>query len=727
MKLMKIFAYVIGGVVALVIVGLVLLVLLFDPNDYKDDLARVVEKETGRQLTLEGDLSLSVFPWIAIELGRASLGDAPGFGDEPFVAIERARLGVRLLPLLSGRVEIGDLLLDQPRVKLVTDAKGRNNWDDLAGERPAPEETPAAAEPAVTPTVASITIRGGEITVRNLREKTSLALREVELETGRLASGKPVDLEAGFVFEQDASLQAKTALQSKLTADFEAQRFSLTEPRLEVELRGEGFPAAGVPLSLRSESVVADVASGRYELAGSRLSVTWAGEGMPDAGLPVSLDSRAVVADLEAGTLSVTDLLLEAAGARVSGSLAGEHILDAPELTGAVTLAPVSLRELLQRVGVDVPVTSDPGVLTSVALEGRLKATSKSLELSKLVLKLDDTTARGSLGVADISRQALRFDLDVDRIDADRYLPPAADGEGGGAAEEPTEIPVEMLRKLNVKGQLRVGEAIFAGMKFSGVNLAVNARDGKVRLHPSEASMYGGRYQGDIRMDATGAKPTLGLDERVTGIDFAPLFKDLFETDRVSGRGNGTARLSATGLTSDEMVGSLNGNIGFDVTGGALEGVDLWYEIRRARALFDQKPVPARTGPERTPFTALKGTGTVRDGIVANNDLQVAMQYLDVKGAGTVDLVKDALNYKLDATVLKMPAEGAETAGMQDMVGARIPVTITGPLSDPKVRPDVEGYLKDKARQKLEEEKDKVEQKLRDKLQDKLKDIFGDG
>ncbi|HSG65084.1 MAG TPA: AsmA family protein, partial [Gammaproteobacteria bacterium] len=155
MKLMKILAYVLAAVVALLIVGLALLVLLFDPNDYKDDLARVVEKETGRQLTLEGDLSLSVFPWIAIELGRASLGDAPGFGDEPFVAIERARLGVRLIPLLSGRVEVGDLLLDQPRLKLVTDARGRNNWDDLAGERPAQEEPPATAEPAVTPTVAS--------------------------------------------------------------------------------------------------------------------------------------------------------------------------------------------------------------------------------------------------------------------------------------------------------------------------------------------------------------------------------------------------------------------------------------------------------------------------------------------------------------------------------------------------------------------------------------------
>jgi AsmA protein len=67
--------------------------------------------------------------------------------------------------------------------------------------------------------------------------------------------------------------------------------------------------------------------------------------------------------------------------------------------------------------------------------------------------------------------------------------------------------------------------------------------------------------------------------------------------------------------------------------------------------------------------------------------------------------------------VLKIPREGADATQMQDMVDAQIPVKVSGSLSDPKVRPDLENYLKG-------EVKKKVEEKLKDKLGDKLKDIF---
>jgi AsmA protein len=93
------------------------------------------------------------------------------------------------------------------------------------------------------------------------------------------------------------------------------------------------------------------------------------------------------------------------------------------------------------------------------------------------------------------------------------------------------------------------------------------------------------------------------------------------------------------------------------------------------------------------------------------------MQYLRVSGQGKVDLPRNSLDYRLVAAVLKIPREGADAAQMQDMVDAQIPVKVTGALSDPKVRPDLEGYLKGEAKKKIEE-------KIKDKLGDKLKDLF---
>jgi AsmA protein len=159
----------------------------------------------------------------------------------------------------------------------------------------------------------------------------------------------------------------------------------------------------------------------------------------------------------------------------------------------------------------------------------------------------------------------------------------------------------------------------------------------------------------------------------------------------------------------------------FKVADGALEGTDLWYEIRRARAVLKQQAIPERSGPARTAFTALTGSGVMKNGVLSNNDLNVAMQYLKVTGQGTVDIPASTLDYKLLAAVLKIPREGADAAQVQDLVDAEIPVKITGSLTDPKVRPDLEGYLKNELKQRVDKEKGKVEEKLKDKLKDLFK------
>ena len=102
-------------------------------------------------------------------------------------------------------------------------------------------------------------------------------------------------------------------------------------------------------------------------------------------------------------------------------------------------------------------------------------------------------------------------------------------------------------------------------------------------------------------------------------------------------------------------------------------------------------------------------------------EANVALQYLKVTGQGTVDIPASTLDYNLIAAVLKIPRESADAAQAQDLVDAEIPVKITGSLSDPKVRPDLEGYLKNELKQRVDKEKDKVEEKLKDKLKDLFK------
>jgi AsmA protein len=726
MRALKIAGIVVGGLVALVVIALLLVVLFVDPNDYRDDIERVVESKTGRQLTLSGDLHLTVFPWLALKAGPASLGEAPGFGDEPFVSIQEARVGVRLLPLIRGKVEVGDVRLAGARIRLITDENGRNNWADLGEQKEPAEPTPAGEQPMEVPTIAGLAIEDAAVTMENRQEKTKRVVRDFNLKTGRLASGEPFDVTSDFILDEEPSLSAKVRFATTVTADLDANAHQLTKPEIDVTLTGQGYPQEGIPVQIRANTIAADVGKELYRLDGLTVNTTWKGEGYPASGVPVALQAKDFNANLAAQTMELTGLDLDVAGAHITGALSGKEILDAPAMTGPLKLDPVSLREWLPKLGIALPATTDPKVFQKLSFSGTVSLTKSTADVGDIVLQLDDTTAKGMLGVADFTAKALRFDLNVDRINADRYLPPPAEKPAEkGADEPPTPIPVDMLRTLNARGQLRVGEAIFANMKFTKLRLGVNARDGKVRFHPSEASMYGGTYTGDIGIDATGQAARVTLDEHISNVDFAPLFKDFFETDKVSGKGTANIKLGGVGKTTDDIMKTLDGNIDFKVADGALEGADLWYEIRRARAVLKQQPIPERaTGPVRTPFTALTGTGVMNDGVLTNNDLNVAMQYLKVTGQGTVDMPKNALDYRLITSVMKIPREGADVSQEQDLVDAQIPVKVTGALTDPKVRPDLQGYLKGEAKQRLEKEKDKAEEKIKEKLGDKLKDLF---
>jgi AsmA protein len=672
-----------GGLVLLLAAALVYVLVFFDPNAHRQELAQLVRDQTGREFSLPGELKLRLYPWLAIEVGRATLGNAPGFGAEPMLEFDRARLGVKLLPLLHREIEIGAVTVESPTIRLSVSAEGLDNWSDLRKGK-ASESAPGSAAPKLS--IASLRIVNGTLHYVDRKGGSDLAVHGFNLETGALRPGQPFDLQLAGTVQQAKGLEVQLDLRGRATLDTDASRYRLAAPTLKLQLKGAGLPAEGLPVELRFASIDAD---------------------------------------LKAQTVKLPGMEIRTAGAQLSGALTGSRIVDAPSFAGPVQLANVPLRGLLGKFGIKLPVTRDPAVFGAFGFSGTLAASSKAIMLSGLRLHFDDTTATGRAGIGNLDTTALDFDLNVDRINADRYLAPAAPAPAQAQAAPPTPIPVELLRSLNLHGTLGVGQAVFAGMQYQNLRVGLNAANGRVRVFPSEAQMYGGQYRGDIGIDATGKLARVSFDEHVTGVDFAPLFHDMFETRRISGRGSAALKATAVGADSAALLRTITGTVGFHVDNGALEGADLWYEIRRARALLKQEAIPARTGPERTPFTAASATGRITNGVLANDDLIAALQYLQVKGHGTADIAAGTLDYHLDATVLKIADNAADAAGASDMSGYTIPVIVTGSFGAPKVRPDVEGLVKARVQKEIDKKKDELKQKLQDKLQDQLKGLFG--
>jgi AsmA protein len=676
MRGLKILSYLLGGLAALVALLLLAVALFVNPNDYKGRIAQEVKASTGRDLILQGDIKLSVFPWIALQLGPLSLGNPQGFGTEPFLSLQHAALRVKLLPLLRKQLQVGRIEIDGLDLRLAKNAAGKGNWQDFGQNGTSPAETQTNTSSA--PSFAGL----GGIRVRDSRiSDEQLTISNLDLEVGSVSQRATVPIKTSFDLDTGPSgnqTSVKGAL--TMTLDAAAKRYRLEAVALSGELKQRS--------SNRS--------------------------------LPWKFLLPAIDADLTAQTLRAAAFTAQAGAAQLSGALAGEKILDAPVFSGAIKLEPLMLREFLAQLGVDVPKTRDPKVLAKFALSSDFSYASGAVRLQRLDFQLDDTQLRGTVSLTNPDTDAMSFDLNLDQIDLDRYLAPVSTAPPGArtpaapqSTEKPTPLPTSAVKALDLNGSFSVGSAKVSGMTLSKLQLGVKAQDGIVHLAPIKAALYGGEYSGTITYNAQAAVPSLNLVQQVTGVDMTSLLKDGFKSERFSGRGNASVQLAGSGLTTDALLKNSNGRIEANLANGAVNGIDLWYELNLAQALLAQQQIPAGSNEHRTKFDSFKMSADIAGGIATTKDLNIASQLLRVTGAGSSNLITEAIDYHLVATILKAPP-AAGGSGLAQLTLADIPVEISGTLSDPKVRPDVQAVLKSK-----------LKQKLQDTLKDKLQGIFG--
>ena len=136
-----------GALVALVVLGVLVVVWLVDPNSFKSQIEAAVRDRTGREFTLVGDIELGFFPWLSLRTGEGRFGSPAAFGPEPLVSWKSAKLGVKLFPLLSGDVVADRIFLSGADLRLVRRADGSANWLGLGGAQPAdPDAEPTQLE-----------------------------------------------------------------------------------------------------------------------------------------------------------------------------------------------------------------------------------------------------------------------------------------------------------------------------------------------------------------------------------------------------------------------------------------------------------------------------------------------------------------------------------------------------------------------------------------------------
>jgi len=208
MRVVKILLGVAAAVVALVLIAVAVVAVTFDPNDYKGFVADTFSARTGRTLAIEQDLTLSYFPWLAVETGGVSVGSAAEFGGEaqPFATATRVAARVKLVPLLSGRIEVGTVELEGVTLNLARDAARRGNWQDLvdaARSGAGGDAEPAGPAPAGTRgfAIEGVRIRDGNVYWRENTDELRYSATGLSLTTGGIGTGEPLAFEAALQFK----------------------------------------------------------------------------------------------------------------------------------------------------------------------------------------------------------------------------------------------------------------------------------------------------------------------------------------------------------------------------------------------------------------------------------------------------------------------------------------------------------------------------------------------
>jgi AsmA protein len=359
-------------------------------------------------------------------------------------------------------------------------------------------------------------------------------------------------------------------------------------------------------------------------------------------------------------------------------------------VTGSLTLEPLVLREFVPRLGFSLPATKDPKALSQLSATLSFRYDAKATAVTHLQARLDDTTLQGNFKLSTGDSDAIEFDLVADQIDIDRYRAP----ESAPASRRPSVAAKEdtNAKPLDASGTLTVKSAHVAKLDVTDLHITLTAKDNVIHLYPLEAHLGGGRYSGNITWDAKGAIPSLSLDEHLSGVDMTKLLANTGGKGRLSGRATINVQATARGADVDADLKTLNGNLDANLADGALEGIDVAYELSLAQALLNKSAQASASNSGRTKFDTFKTSLQIVNGIAQTQDLTISSQALKVTGQGSANLSTRAVDFKLLASVTTAPARTTQ-----------IPFKVSGTYASLTVKPDIEGLAKDQLKQKLQD------------------------
>ena len=258
MKLIKLLFWLVGLAV-IVIAAAVFLITTIDPNEHKDWIADKFHEETGRSISLDGPVALTLYPWLGLEASGVSITDTGEFGAGPFANLDYIKLRIKSLPLLRAEYEVDTIVVRGADINLVRNEQGIANWDEVKRDKP--------ILPLAAVALGGVAIEGARITLDDQQAAARYEVSDLDVSTAELKYGEPVDINMSFRGRSSSpELDATVALAGIITYATDAQRFSIDPLDVNAVIKGRNIPggrtsaklSTAVDVNLDQETLVFD-------------------------------------------------------------------------------------------------------------------------------------------------------------------------------------------------------------------------------------------------------------------------------------------------------------------------------------------------------------------------------------------------------------------------------------------------------------------------------------
>jgi len=730
---MKVIRYGIYAVIALLLLAVAavaIAVAVINPNDYKPQIESAVETQTNLNVILEGDIGWSFIP-LGLELNKVEAS----LDGKRFVALEKLIARIDFWSLVAMSPQVNTFVLNGLDARLEVDEQGRGNWSRIMRDKGTSTEagasaTPATEQPNQEPAVAE-SQASGEALNFNVE---NVEIGNASIHYNDLGTGQSVTLGDLTITASDITLGSGFPLNIRF-------RIETNQPRFAVD-------------GNINAQVQADQALKGFAVSGLNAVFDMSGE--PFGGEAVTAElAGSLAANLESETASVNDFTATLANLSLSTNLNIKGFGDKPALDGRLEISGFSLKELLSNLGLPAIKTTDPEALTAIALSTTLGGEPGIIALSDLALILDDTRFNGS-GSYNLATGGLVFGLEGDKLNADRYLPPAPEGsapEAGGqaqagsnaqtAANPPPEtdlLPLDTLRTLLLDIDFGLGELLVSNLTINEIKASTTAKDGLLKVDEFSGKLYNGSFGANATIDARSDNPKYTLRSDVTNVQTLPLLTDLAEVDMLSGGANLKVAVNTNGNRVSALRENAGGEISFSLAEGQFRQINLTRIACQGIALANQESLTTTDWGATTPFNDMRGTLKIDGNTLHNTDLVAALAGMRLEGNGTVNLEQTNLDYELGLRIVGEIHRDQACRVTEYVENVIIPVECRGKVAeDPAGLCSFDGSrfrdtlkniaanaAKAKARKEIDRATDKAEEKVQEKLKEKLGEDAGE-